>query len=858
MSSLGRSTNLGEERVVFKPDPSRTDGFKAEIESADGSTRPFETDDMGRVIDFDAVDAGGSGGDPMKEGGLMICEYTSGSDALEFTVYHCTLRGGFLFIFDYEDIDDQGAYAIYNNPPIGVVPLKDVEVEYPPGGRRVFREHAHTDARNGYEFAIVHVPPSMRSRGAVADEEDDEERPPVFLVADSMGRRERWSTAIKARSAPAKKPTLLRAGYTKISKAAPTPDSKKTDSRKGGSDDSSKSDGSDDSESKSSNDEGDSDDNEESEEEKAAPTPKEPEKPKKAEKKIPDKKSFGKSDFSRKGSNNVRKRSSGTKSSNLRSRDKDMKSVQQHIIDAGNDESLAQAVVEFGITGFSEQEWMDNFFQVHNDFDAPTKLRQMEEWQTLMKKNLKGAVLEQYEYFVQASGQMTTMGREVASLKTLIETQVETIKEMKEIDFSSAMKTDGKDEIMGRDDSEKPDAINFSSKKGGLFPDDKSAFSDLSGEIMPKATEDDDIEDDPNAPPIDIPEWLLEAPEEITAFVRECRYNDSIDLLLKSKSELTELFDKHERPTAYRLRKAQVIQLREIRHYVEKEAGRISSRLEETLRRKNEALRQAAKRERSDAHAASSTMISPCAISDDTLYLQLLVKMGRNYQAAEAYAARRSLLLLETLHEKPISGSGTVDLVIYAAQLSQSFFSVLASSVEGFLDLFLSGGKIAGDKDNAIDGETMSVGDSSSIHSINNSKSLPSGAIAAVVLWCDGELSKFAAAFGGTRILANLALSPPPSSGGRRSQPRVVGQEDVGKERQNAIQVAAQCLDQAFQHATSNLDAVGLPLTPRLAEYIRVRLKGCEAEVAELLDERFHGFTGEWRAAGQDGMAVGF
>ena len=83
-------------------------------------------------------------------------------------------------------------------------------------------------------------------------------------------------------------------------------------------------------------------------------------------------------------------------------------------------------------------------------------------------------------------------------------------------------------------------------------------------------------------------------------------------------------------------------------------------------------------------------------------------------------------------------------------------------------------------------------------------------------------------------------------------------QNDVGKERQNAIQVAAQCLDQAFQHASSNLDAVGLPFTPRLAEYSRVRLKGCEAEVAELLDERWRSFTGEWRAAGQESTAIGF
>ena len=38
---------------------------------------------------------------------------------------------------------------------------------------------------------------------------------------------------------------------------------------------------------------------------------------------------------------------------------------------------------------------------------------------------------------------------------------------------------------------------------------------------------------------------------------------------------------------------------------------------------------------------------------------------------------------------------------------------------------------------------------------------------------------------------------------------------------QNAIEVAAQCVDQAFSCASQNLDSVGLPLTPRLAEYIR-------------------------------------
>ena len=109
------------------------------------------------------------------------------------------------------------------------------------------------------------------------------------------------------------------------------------------------------------------------------------------------------------------------------------------------------------------------------------------------------------------------------------------------------------------------------------------------------------------------------------------------------------------------------------------------------------------------------------------------------------------------MHEQPISGAGNVDLVIYSAQLSQSFFSCLATAVEGFLDLFIAAAP-------SRNSETES--------SSPSSKNIPAGAVASVVLWCDGELSKFASAFGGARILANLALSPPPRNAAK--QPRVV------------------------------------------------------------------------------------
>lgn len=85
--------------------------------------------------------------------------------------------------------------------------------------------------------------------------------------------------------------------------------------------------------------------------------------------------------------------------------------------------------------------------------------------------------------------------------------------------------------------------------------------------------------------------------------------------------------------------------------------------------------------------------------------------------------------------------------------------------MEGFLDLFLA----AAPKQNS-EKDDSSVG--SSLHSSTTSKIIPAGAVASVVLWCDGELSKFASAFGGARILANLALSPPPRNAAK--QPRVV------------------------------------------------------------------------------------
>lgn len=133
-----------------------------------------------------------------------------------------------------------------------------------------------------------------------------------------------------------------------------------------------------------------------------------------------------------------------------------------------------------------------------------------------------------------------------------------------------------------------------------------------------------------------------------------------------------------------------------------------------------------------------------------------------------------------SLHERPISGTGNVDLVIYAAQLSQSFFCDLAVAVEGFLDLFLVASEGGSDvpKDERFD-------DSSSMLTASQ-RNVPPAALAAVVLWCDSELAKFSSAFGGTRILGNLALSPPPrrdSSTKRKSRKGHEEDHDASRER---------------------------------------------------------------------------
>ena len=803
---MNGASSYEEERVTCRTHPEHENRFMPLVLTTKKSglqiTREFEAIDMTRVLDYEEV-AGGRVV-AVRDESMMVGDYVGdGTGQISFPPQHCVLRGGFVFCFNDEDVEEgEGSrYTTYESPPTCIIPLDHVEIQFPPGGRRVFREHAHTAAATGYELIILHNPP---------EDSDTDRRPPAFLVADSLGKRNKWAEAMKARSR-LNKNTILRAGYAHVTAAAvaasedPLSQSNREERKR-------------DKEKAAANHQSGKDQmlTMAQQEDRAKPM-----------------KSF-----------------QNAINSN-RARSRETKSIEKKIMEVADDAELAAAVVEFGANDFTEKAWIHSYFVEHQELDAAATCEQMEQWLLNMKKSLKGAVLEQYEYFVQASGEMTTMGREVTSLKTRIETQVELIKDMKEIDFLGALQDDDKstqDEIMGREEDE--------SEIAGQTNDDFD-FGDELGEMMKKHRGYDSSAQNGNqskeaeetAPPIAVPDWLDEVDEEIAATVKECRYNAAIDLYLKATNEIADLLDKHERPTAYRLTDSQLQSLRVMRRTLKGLGNRISGRLEESLRRKNEALRQAIKRERSDTKEVLAPLVSPCAINDDTLYLQLLVRLGRTQEAADSYAGRRSLLLLETLQEKPMSGAGTIDLVIYAAQLSQSFFSCLASSVEGFLDLFLLSLPPP-----AVNGDKSEDSDASSLHSHSlgsATKNLPAGAVSALVLWCDSELSKFALAFGGSRILSNLALSPPKAIGVPKG-PRVVGGSDANgidaaKERKNAIEVAAQCVDQAFLYASQNLDSVGLPLTPRLAEMVRVRLKGCEQEVSLLLDERWHNLTQDWR-----------
>lgn len=248
-------------------------------------------------------------------------------------------------------------------------------------------------------------------------------------------------------------------------------------------------------------------------------------------------------------------------------------------------------------------------------------------------------------------------------------------------------------------------------------------------------------------------------------------------------------------------------------------------------------------------------LVSPTCLNDDINILNILFKHGQSQQAAKAYAARRTLLLNECLNERPLSGSGIMDLVINAAQLSQNFFASLSTSVEGFLDLFLDPPLDGKDDDNSFaelnqansNDNTHEEKELNTIITSEIMNKIPAGALASIVFWCDVELHKFANYFCGPKLLGSLALSSSSLVTSREGpKDSLMKQGSPLKDHQVAIEVASKCIDQVFRLASNNLDSIGLPLSPKLAVYIRTRLKGCEAEIAHLLGNKWNHIIYPW------------
>ncbi len=492
-----------EERVAFTADNKKKDRFVPRISvskttgigssggrgAVEKSFRPFETEDVSRVLDFENV------ADPPPDGPMMHCE-----NETDFPSRHFALRGGFLFYFGLGDVSGTGRshYVTYHGPPKGCIPLDKVKVEFPPGGRRVFREHAQTNARTGYELAILHIDPNVEHR-----------RPPAFVVAESLGQREKWAKAIAAR-AEIDDYTKLRAVST-FANEDPSLLTKPADL---------------------------------------------------LQQRISEKKRSARAGGARGGSARATKdgkHKSTRKGKRVGRKDKSKGD--------GNEEITIQDVLkEFGKSSFSEAAWLDSYFETHNEIDSATRCKLMEKQQEAIKRGLKGAVLEQYEYFVEASGEMTKMGREVVDLKTLVETQVETIKEMKEIDFSGAILDPAEDDNAsdGGDLFEDNRRKSSRRKKGNkqLSGDEDSDMSSVSSEedslrnrnsgltssfgrtgVLEKIT-------------IEIPPHLEEVAEEILAYVKESRYSDATELWAKTKQDIAEIM--------HQVRREQTISVRQI------------------------------------------------------------------------------------------------------------------------------------------------------------------------------------------------------------------------------------------------------------------------------------------------------
>lgn len=569
------------ERVLFEPSRLNNGEFVPRIgivsnnEDSNEDSREFRGEDMIRVLDFDNMDP------PPSDAIFGHSEFELDDDdnvhddlPPKFPKRYCILRGSYVFYFSMDDIAADGSQGRYHHnqnsgmkfkgTPLGIIPLDRTVVEFPPGGRRVFREHAQTDARNGYEMMIRHM--------GRADNRTTKRRAPAYIVAETSGQRELWKKAIVSRADVHKKDTKLRpkgaANITDIN-------------------------------------------NENS-----------------------GRKYKGRGSMLRSDALGAERRVGG----NI--------SVLAGVLDKEEQKNIDDALEQFGNSAFFEEsDWVNQFFEQNDEFDSLETSRKLEKWQTSIKKGLRGAVLEQYEYFVEASKGMTIMGREIATLKDLVGKQVETVESMKNVTFELGPIVQNQHSDHGEN--------NFA------FPDDEDDIFSSDGEGENQITSKDSWDrfarssqrkpgKKASTSAIEIPEWLMDdVVEEISAFVKQFRYLDATDLLLKAKVEVNEIMSQHEKLTEKTLPKKKLAALQRILRSIDNLTTRICQLLSEGLRRKNDALRQIQKKERNDPLLVNAPIVSPIALKDDAPSLHLLIKLGRPLDAATAFTTRRSLLLSE-------------------------------------------------------------------------------------------------------------------------------------------------------------------------------------------------------------------
>jgi hypothetical protein len=469
---------------------SGSDGVKEEF-------RDFQADDMPRVLDFEHINE-----PPPSDAvfGHLEFELDGDETVTKFPKRYFVLRGSFIFYFAMENVDGVsvpggGAQRRFQHqtaprfkgPPLGVIPLGRTVVEFPPGGRRCFREHSKTDARHGYEMMIRHM---VRGGSGPTGTGTNKRRAPAYMVCDTNTQRESWKKSILIRADAHLKDTELRpAGVTNIPES--TNDTSSGDQQSG-------------------------------------------------------RKFKGRGTPSRGEVLSGERRIGG----NI--------SVLAGVMEAEEQKDIDQALEQFGNSAFFEEsEWVNLFFENHDEYESMTTSRKMERWQTSIKKGLRGAVLEQYEYFVEASKEMTIMGREIATLKELVSKQVETVESMKNVSFELGNLIPNKQQDSGNSNPEFPDDEDelYSSE-------DESDVIDRHRDGIEKTESNDswgdfDAQKSPRSPSskgrkkkmdsesvissIEVPSWLDDVVEEISAFIKECRYSDATDLLLKAKTEINEI-----------------------------------------------------------------------------------------------------------------------------------------------------------------------------------------------------------------------------------------------------------------------------------------------------------------------------